>query len=74
MSLRRKNPAILVFRLILAAVFLFSGFVKGADPWGTAIKLGEYFSAFGLGSAGDVTFVLSVLLSAVEMTLSLIHI
>lgn len=71
MSLRRKNPAILVCRLILAAVFLFSGFVKGADPWGTAIKLGEYFSAFGLGSAGDVTFVLSVLLSAVEMTLGL---
>lgn len=71
MSARRRNYAILFCRFLLAAVFLFSGFVKGADPWGTAIKLDEYFSAFGLGSAGDLSFGLSVLLSAVEMTLGL---
>ena len=37
-----------VIRLLLALVFIFSGFVKGVDPWGTAIKLGEYFQSFGL--------------------------
>ncbi len=68
---RRQNYAILFCRFLLAAVFLFSGFVKGVDPWGTAIKFGEYFAAFGWGNTGDFTFVLSVLLSAVEMTLGL---
>ena len=27
-------------RWIVALVVIFSGFVKGVDPWGTAIKLG----------------------------------
>ena len=35
-------------RWIVALVFIFSGFVKGVDPWGTAIKLGEYLRAFSM--------------------------
>lgn len=59
---------ILFCRLFLGLVFLFSGFVKAVDPWGTQIKIQEYLSAFGatpwvpewLPMAG------SLLLSAVE--------
>ena len=58
-----------IIRILLALVFIFSGFVKGVDPWGTAIKLEEYFQAFGLEFLSGGRYVFSVLLSTAEMWL-----
>ena len=37
-----------VCRLILACTFIVSGFTKVIDPWGTALKVNEYLSIYGL--------------------------
>lgn len=37
-------------RFLLAAVFLFSGFVKANDPLGTVYKLQDYLTAWGMAS------------------------
>jgi uncharacterized membrane protein YphA (DoxX/SURF4 family) len=53
-------------RLLTGAVFVFSGFVKGVDPMGTAFKLQDYFSAYGTTWASDYSLVLSIFLCTLE--------
>ena len=43
-----QRVAVNVSRFLLAAVFVFSGFVKANDPIGTVIKLKEYLVAFSI--------------------------
>lgn len=50
MKSNRKEPVwITVLRIILACVFLFSGFTKAVDPVNFGIKMDEYFISFGMG-------------------------
>lgn len=58
-----------ISRILVALVFLFSGFVKGVDPLGTAYRIEDYFIAFGTDWANPLSLFLSIFLCAVEFTL-----
>lgn len=60
-----------VSRWVTGLVFIFSGFVKGVDPLGTAYKLEDYFAAYGLEWANSFALELSVLLCSLEFMLGI---
>lgn len=71
--MNRKEITINVFaelsRLLLGAVFSFSGFVKAIDPTGGLIKIDEYLSAFGWEGLKLFSGLISFNLAAIEFTL-----
>ncbi len=56
-------------RILLGLVFIFSGFVKGIDPMGSAYKFTDYFNTWGLESMVDWALPLGILLSVLEFTI-----
>lgn len=56
-------------RLLVGAVFIFSGFVKGVDPLGFAYKLDDYFIAFGIEWASIFSLFLAICLCALEFSI-----
>lgn len=58
-------------RFVLGVVFIFSGFVKADDPYGTAYKIEDYLVAFGWDGLvpSFMPMFLSCLLSVFEFTL-----
>ncbi len=58
-----------ICRVLLGLLFIFSGFTKGVDPMGSALKFGEYFNYFGFDFLkGSETF-FAIALSTGEMVL-----
>lgn len=56
-------------RIIVGITFIFSGFVKGIDPWGSAYKFIDYFFAMGLEWFNWAAFPLGVLLAFIEFAI-----
>ena len=58
-----------LMRLTVGGVFIFSGFTKAVDPWGTCYKITDYLMAMGLeGWTGTALFI-AVALAALEFML-----
>ncbi|MCI0522165.1 MAG: DoxX family protein [Bacteroidales bacterium] len=53
-------------RIVTGLLFIFSGFVKGIDPLGTAFKFSDYFKAFNLAFLDDLSLPLSLILCLME--------
>jgi uncharacterized membrane protein YphA (DoxX/SURF4 family) len=57
---------LILCRVVAGFVFLFSGIVKGVDPYGSMFKLIDYFTAFGLETLNDLALILGMLLAMTE--------
>jgi len=56
-------------RILLGVTFIYSGFVKGIDPWGSTYKFIDYFTAFNMMWMQPAAFVLAVFQNAVEFVI-----
>ena len=61
----------LLMRLTVGGVFLFSGFTKAVDPWGTCYKIIDYFTAMGLENWADKSLFFAVSIAALEFILGI---
>lgn len=54
-------------RILVGALFIFSGLVKANDPMGLSYKMQEFFEVWGLHGLNGITLSLSVLMNAFEI-------
>jgi uncharacterized membrane protein YphA (DoxX/SURF4 family) len=58
---------LLISRLIVGILFIFSGLVKANDPLGLSYKMQEFFEIWGMHWLNDYTLAFSVLMIAFEI-------
>ncbi len=61
--------AVVLLRFIIGGVFIFSGFTKAIDPWGSVYKFGEYLTSFGFSDFDGLLLFMAMAVSGVEFLL-----
>jgi uncharacterized membrane protein YphA (DoxX/SURF4 family) len=70
-SFRINNRLADVCRVILGLTFIFSGFVKTVDPWGTALKITEYLNVYGFETLNNYRVGFAIWFCAAELMMGL---
>ncbi len=60
-----------LLRIVVGGIFIFSGFVKAIDPWGSIYKFGEYLNSFGLHGFDSLLLFSAVSVSVIEFVLGI---
>jgi len=67
---KQKEPTwLIIVRILLAVVFIFSGLSKAVDPVSFGIKVDEYFNSFGIAFMHPFSLGLGILAITAEFTL-----
>lgn len=67
---KQKEPVWLtIVRILLACVFLYSGFTKAIDPVANAIQFDDYFTSFGMSFMHPLSMFFAFCMTAAEFTL-----
>lgn len=66
-TFRPMKPLVNIVRVIVGALFVFSGLVKAIDPNGLSYKMQEYFDLWGMSGFNSATLGLSVMMNAFEI-------
>jgi uncharacterized membrane protein YphA (DoxX/SURF4 family) len=66
---KKENFLLVIFRVVVGLVFIFSSFVKGVDPLGTVYRVEDYLDAYGWFFLTDFAFFLAFVLIVVEFLL-----
>lgn len=60
---------VLIMRLVIGGTFIFSGFVKAIDPWGTMYKVTEYLMTLGWDAMAEQALFIAFALPVIELLL-----
>ncbi|MFI3282772.1 MAG: BT_3928 family protein [Rikenellaceae bacterium] len=60
-----------IARLIVGVTFVFSGFVKAVDPWGTMIKMSEYLTIYHMEWFESLNTPFSIWLASAELMMGM---
>ncbi|MBR4994471.1 MAG: DoxX family protein [Alistipes sp.] len=71
MASRKLKIASHICRVVVGLTFVFSGFVKAVDPWGTALRVNEYLSIYGFEELRPYSMIFSIWLCGAELMMGL---
>lgn len=70
-SAATRQSIMLVCRLLVGGLFIFSSFTKGVDPLGTKYKMLDYFAAYNIEWLNGLAMVLAVLMILAEFLIGI---
>ena len=62
-----KRIIVVICQIVLGCVFIFSGYAKAVDPYGSYYKIQDYLTAFGWDALLPLAFVAGILFTILSV-------